>query len=173
MKKNNIFNLDINWIAGQAPGTSRDTTFHFPALNFDPDLTLKDFVGTVTVTIIEDGIILHGDLNAKVKLECTRCLCTFLQQIEINFDETYSLSRSKEELGIAEQPFPPDGHIDLEPVFREYTLIEVPIKHICSEDCKGLCPVCGSNLNEEDCGHKQEKIDPRMAVLGQFLDKEE
>ena len=171
-KKNKVFILDINWIAGQSLGTSRGTDFNFPSLHFDPNLTLQNFVGKVTTTVIEDGVVLRGTLTAKTELRCTRCLEAFSRSVEISFDEVYSLSRTKEEVGIEERPFPPDGRIDLEPIFREYALLDIPIKHVCSKDCKGLCPICGANRNKEDCDHSQERIDPRMAKLKQLLDKD-
>lgn len=171
-KKNKAFILDINWIAGQAPGAFRDSDFNFPSLYFAPDLTLQDFVGKVTITVVEDGVVLRGELAAKTELKCTRCLEVFFQPLEISFVEMYSLSRSKEEVGVEELPFPPDGHIDLEPIFREYALINIPIRHVCSEDCKGLCPICGANRNKVVCDHSEERIDPRMAKLKQFLDKD-
>ncbi len=173
-KKNNPFLLDISWAAGQAQGTSRDVEFNFPSLHFEPDLAIRDLNGKVTTIVSEDGVMIRGRLTAETELECTRCLDVFPHQLEISFAEMYVFSRSQDEVNeLEERRLPPDGYIDLEPLFREYALLDIPIKHICSPECKGLCPVCGGNLNKEDCGHRQEKIDPRMAVLKQLLDDEE
>jgi len=49
-------------------------------------------------------------------------------------------------------------------------ILSVPMKPLCKEDCKGLCPVCGANLNYEDCGHTQEKVDPRLLKLKELKD---
>jgi len=51
---------------------------------------------------------------------------------------------------------PDNGDIDLAPLVREYLLLEVPIKPLCRPDCKGLCVVCGADLNVESCEHQQE-----------------
>jgi uncharacterized protein len=50
-------------------------------------------------------------------------------------------------------------------------ILEIPINPVCKEDCKGLCSVCGNNLNSEPCDHELDSIDPRMAVLKSLLDK--
>ncbi len=77
----------------------------------------------------------------------------------------------KDELG--EQKLPVDGAIDLTPIIRDYATLDIPIRQLCSEDCKGLCPVCGMNRNQEDCGHRQVSIDPRMAELQKLLEDKE
>jgi len=170
-KKNNPFLLDISWAAGQVPGTSREVSFNFPSLHFEPELDLIDFRGNVITLVVEDGVVINGELTAQAKLACTRCMEIFPQKLEISFSELYVFSHIQKENDLLERSIPPDGYIDLEPLFREYALLNIPTKHICSPDCKGLCQVCGGNLNKEDCGHTQEKIDPRMAVLKQLLDK--
>jgi uncharacterized protein len=64
---------------------------------------------------------------------------------------------------------PDDAHIDLQPLVREFALLEFPIKPLCREDCKGLCTECGQNLNEKDCGHREE-IDSPFLALKNLLD---
>jgi uncharacterized protein len=63
------------------------------------------------------------------------------------------------------EPF--DGKtIDLDPVVREQVLLALPVSVVCKEDCKGLCPVCGQDLNVQDCGHgKVKEVDVRLAKL--------
>ena len=51
-------------------------------------------------------------------------------------------------------------------------LLALPTKHLCREDCRGLCPHCGKNLNEGLCGCREDKVDPRLAVLAQLMDGE-
>jgi uncharacterized protein len=67
---------------------------------------------------------------------------------------------------------PDDAHIDLAPLFREFALLEIPLKPLCREDCKGLCIECGQNLNEKDCGHREE-IDSPFSALKELLEKNE
>lgn len=63
------------------------------------------------------------------------------------------------------EPF--DGKtIDLDPIVREQVLLALPVTVVCREDCKGLCPTCGQDLNEQDCGHgKTKEVDARLARL--------
>lgn len=62
-----------------------------------------------------------------------------------------------------------DGVLELDPLVLQSILLALPMKHLCSEDCRGLCPVCGKNLNEGDCGCPKDTTDPRLAKLQQLL----
>ncbi len=64
---------------------------------------------------------------------------------------------------------PEDAQIDLQPLMREYALLEIPINPLCRADCRGLCPVCGEDLNRQDCGHQAESDQSPFAALGDFL----
>jgi len=80
-------------------------------------------------------------------------------------DEAATQASSFELDDVDAEPF--DGKtIDLDPIVREQVLLALPVSVVCRDDCKGLCPKCGQNLNERDCGHGAEKeIDPRLARL--------
>ena len=65
-----------------------------------------------------------------------------------------------------------DGELDLDGLMTEVFLLEMDTKNLCSEDCRGLCPGCGVDLNHEPCRCKKE-IDPRLAKLAQLLEKQE
>jgi uncharacterized protein len=59
-----------------------------------------------------------------------------------------------------------DGEeIDLTPFIREQMLLALPTRPLCSDDCRGLCPRCGANRNERDCGCREDMFDPRLSVL--------
>ena len=97
--------------------------------------------------------MIQGKFQAKVDAECVRCLAEFNQPLDMDFSELYAFSaRSVSESGLI---LPEDAHIDLEPLVREYLLIEIPISPLCKPDCKGLCSVCGADLNAEVCEHQQ------------------
>ena len=61
--------------------------------------------------------------------------------------------------------------VALDEIVLNNILIHMPIRYLCREDCKGLCPMCGKDLNEGECGCKREEIDPRLEVLSRFYDK--
>ena len=62
-----------------------------------------------------------------------------------------------------------DERLDLNELLREDILLDLPSKYLCSPDCKGLCPKCGKNLNEGDCGCGTGEVDPRLEILKSLL----
>jgi uncharacterized protein len=66
---------------------------------------------------------------------------------------------------------PETGIIDLNPVLREYAVLEIPMRPLCKPDCKGLCPICGNNLNDSNCNHEDDLGDPRFSSLKKLLDE--
>ncbi len=107
-------------------------------------------------------------LHAMIETECVRCLDPFDQPLNTDFSELYAFTnRSTTESNLI---LPEDGHINLEPILRDYMLLDVPISPLCQPDCKGLCSVCGENLNRAQCGHLTQPEDPRLTVLKDLLD---
>ena len=160
--------LNVGFVVAQSAGFNRDFPFDLPQINIPPDLHLSSLRGTVRATRTPQGILLQVDLQTQIGLECVRCLTDFLQSLNINFTELYAFSqRYVTDSGLL---MPESGFIDLAPVLREYILLEIPISPLCRQDCKGLCPICGNNLNEETCNHEDESVDPRLASLKKLLD---
>ena len=160
--------LNVGFVVAQSAGFNRDFPFDLPQINIPPDLYLSSLRGTVRATRTPQGILLQVDLQTQIGLECVRCLTDFLQSLNINFTELYAFSqRYVTDSGLL---MPESGFIDLAPVLREYILLEIPISPLCRQDCKGLCPICGNNLNESTCSHEEESVDPRLASLKKLLD---
>ena len=63
----------------------------------------------------------------------------------------------------------PDETLDVDQLVTEDILLDLPSKFLCSPNCRGLCPRCGKDLNEGDCGCEREDVDPRLAVLKELL----
>jgi len=161
--------LNVGFVVAQFAGFSRDFPFDLPQTNIHPDLQLNYLTGSVRATRTPQGILLQADLHSEIKLECVRCLTDFLHSLEVYFTELYAFSqRYVTDSGLL---MPETGFIDLTPVLREYTLLEIPISPLCQPDCRGLCPICGNNLNEGDCNHEDESGDPRLASLKRLLDQ--
>jgi uncharacterized protein len=161
--------LNVGFVVAQSAGFSRDFPLEIPHLNLTPDVHLADLVGTVRVTRTPQGILLQADLRTLTELECVRCLTSFEQALKINFTELYAFSqRYVTDSGLL---MPETGIIDLNPLLREYAVLEIPISPLCKLDCKGLCPICGNNLNESTCYHEDDSGDPRLASLKSLLDK--
>lgn len=161
--------LNVGFIVAQTAGFSRDFPFDFPQINVPPDLHLTNLTGTVRATRTPQGILLQGNFAAMIDLECVRCLTNIQQTLKLEFTELYAFSqRYVTDSGLI---MPETGIIDLAPVLREYILLEIPISPLCRPDCKGLCPICGNNLNESTCNHEDDSGDPRLASLKLLLDK--
>jgi len=159
--------LNIGFIVGLPVGSSREFLFDFPSLHLHPDLDLSGLSGTARVTRTPQGLYLQFKMQALVQTECVRCLKELQQPLKIDFAELFAFtSRTVSESGLI---LPEDGYIDLAPLVREYMLLEIPINPLCTPDCKGLCAVCGENLNEFPHNHNDEVIDPRLSILKNLL----
>lgn len=161
--------LNVGFIIHQTIGYSRDFPFEFPSIHLPPDLDLTDLTGTARVTRTAQGLLLQVRMRAAIPAECVRCLTEFTQPLEIDFTELYAFTpNSVTESGLI---VPENGKIDLEPLIREEMLLAIPIGPVCTPDCKGLCPVCGENLNDNPHEHPEEEIDPRLNSLKSLLDE--
>lgn len=146
--------VNVGFLLHQPVGTTRDIHFDFDALHLHPDLDVEDLHGVTQLGKTPQGILVRGQFSAKLKTECVRCLTEFVQPLNTEFNELFAFnSRSVSESGLI---LPEDGNINLEPLLREYLLVEVPISPLCREDCKGLCLVCGENLNDSTCEHNAQ-----------------
>ncbi len=102
---------------------------------------------------------------------CDRCLAVADKSFRQDFVHTLALSAENED---TDDIIIVAGYtLDLFSLVRDDILLEMPIKHLCSEGCLGLCPRCGQNLNEGSCGCKKEAVDPRMAALDELLQDED
>lgn len=145
----------MGFLIKQPIGSSRDFHFDYAELRFaaptDEPFLIREFEGTARIDRTPQGLLVQGEFRGDKSEDCVRCLTPFWQHLQTHFDELFAFDhRSMSESGLL---VPEDGNLDLAPLVREYLLIEVPIKPICRPDCKGLCPVCGENLNEVRCEH--------------------
>ncbi len=173
LKKNDPLRLDVSYLVKESPGTYKEFDFNFTQLSLPGDLVLVDIQGVIAISVTEDGVVADGDIRALTQLSCSRCLEEFWQPLEIKFTEMFTFHPLENSGDDLEQLLPADGSIDLRPLIRDYAALDIPISRVCKPDCKGLCPTCGANLNEVDCGHRTEWVDPRMAGLKELLEKSE
>jgi uncharacterized protein len=123
-------------------------------------------------------IRLAGQLAAGFEIACARCLEPVQREVARSFDLLYrplGADAGKEELSVtaveAEVSYYAGEGLLLEDVLREQVLLAAPVKVICREDCKGLCPHCGNNLNVEQCSCAEPVEDPRWSALKEIRDK--
>lgn len=149
-------------------GSTRVFTYDYPNVLLDGDLSLPFLRGKSECSRTPQGLVITTTLATQIEVECGRCLTPFSLPVQTEFTELFvfyfNRDRSPEDLVL-----PEDGFVDLGPIAREQLLLEVPINPLCKPDCKGLCSTCGVNRNEEDCGHDQDFIDPRLAGLQKLL----
>lgn len=133
------------------------------------------------------AVVLEVRVTSVIEVTCSRCLEPFsipvYADVKTRFvppadfarvtvetaprdgEEAPTGAEDEDGVGLAEYR---DDHIDLAEVVREQLYLALPMKPLCQEDCKGLCPVCGGNRNRETCTCQQEWVDPRMAALKQW-----
>ena len=161
------FRLNVGFIVHQEVGYKHEFSFEFEQIQIADDLDLRHFDGLATIGRTPQGLIVQADFSAEITLECVRCLNEFEKNLRWNLTELYAFShKSVSESGLV---LPEDAHIDLQPLIREYALLEIPINPICKPDCKGLCSVCGEDLNLIDCGHKNIVEDSPFSALKDLL----
>ena len=159
--------VNVGFLISSSIGTTRDFNFDYDIMKLGEDLKVNDFRGTARLDRTPQGLLLQGTFEAKTALECVRCLESFSQALNWSFTDLYAFD--KRSISESNLLVPEDGQIDLEPLMREYALLEVPISPVCKPDCKGLCPVCGENLNRIDCGHHLVSSSP-FSALKDLLD---
>ena len=129
---------------------------------------------------LEQDVSFAGELQATLQLACTRCLKLFPYNVKTGI-KIHFIPRGKDpspgnEIEIKEtdieQEIYEGGQVDLIGPVRDQILLEVPLMHLCREDCKGICSECGNDLNSNQCECQNEgQIDPRLAVLKNIKDK--
>lgn len=162
-------------------GTSRDYDIddQIPSLTEGVALT-EPIEGKVQLMRTNRGILVRAKLHTAARLDCSRCLEVFVQNLPIAFTEEYvpivdvttglptHVPHESYTYLISEK-----HEIDLEPAIREYGLLEMPMAPLCRTDCAGLCPHCGANRNERTCGCVVQAVDNRFAALQSLLAEDE
>ncbi len=124
---------------------------------------------TLHITPQEDGCLVHGHLTGGIAIPCDRCAEESLVTVDQRFSELFSTHEELREPGQeATIRAAADGQgmeIEVAALLWEEFLISLPVKPLCKEDCKGLCPICGADRNKEQCDCKDDSADPRLAVL--------
>ena len=133
--------------------------------------------GEVCLTRTDRGILVKARLDSEVEVTCSRCLREFNRSFELGFEEEYL--QTVDLISGTRLPLPGESgcftidqrHVmDLTEAVRQYALLSIPMKTLCQEDCAGLCPGCGHNLNLGPCQCPAEGVDPRWSILLELKD---
>ena len=118
-------------------------------------------------------VYITGKITTGINVQCSRCLEQFRSVIDADVNITYlpgdgtvktedNKELAEEELNVS---YYAGDSIDISNLVSELVAVNIPIKPLCSDDCKGLCTKCGVNLSEEHCDCKEEMIDERWMIL--------
>lgn len=135
------------------------------------------FVGNVEVEVelkkAHNQLILDSSVLINSEFECDRCMSSFNKQLRSDYELVYLIgvepveSESDNIVYISSET----DVIDISNDVRDFAILAVPMKKLCSEDCKGLCSVCGKNLNEEQCSCSKNDTDIRWLPLMELKNK--
>ena len=131
--------------------------------------------GKCSLMRTDRGILVKGRLHTEAKVTCSRCLTLFSYPLVLDVEEEYFPT-----VGVitgASVPVPgepgcftiDEQHVlDLTEAMRQYALLAIPMKPLCRQDCVGLCPNCGKNLNLGSCDCPRQQVDPRWTVVARL-----
>jgi uncharacterized protein len=144
----------------------------------DDVVLLGPVAGELALTGTGRTVSLRGRLHTRARLICGACLRSFPQALEFSVDEEFARARPPEPgAGRGEAALGPDDFvvavgaddtIDLSEVVRQHLLLALPIAPRCREDCRGLCPRCGADLNAAPCACARREPDPRLRALARW-----
>jgi uncharacterized protein len=127
----------------------------------------------------KDVFRVTGRAITRLELDCGRCLEAFEVPVDANFELRYipaAENTGEEEREVEEDDlttaFYREGSLDVIEMLREQFTLAIPMKPLCAEACRGLCPQCGANLNRTECGCTPKWEDPRLAALKGLLQPE-
>ena len=134
-----------------------------------PYTITEEFAARLFLIPQEKGCILHGSLTGKVNVPCIRCTEDATISINQDFDEVFmldeELSSDDTEPNIRIANESTGIEVEIAGVLWEEFIIAIPVKPLCKDDCKGICPECGKDLNTGKCECEESTFDPRFAVL--------
>ena len=134
----------------------------------EQDITISNPIkASGDIKSIRGVLYLTLSISAKYTAKCSRCLADTAEELNFTINEVFSkpgLENENDDVIILDS-----NEIDLKDIIVQALSCALPITSLCSEDCKGFCPECGCNLNFETCNCEVDDIDPRLAVLKDFL----
>ena len=126
--------------------------------------------GPISLTIVNEGdrkMHMEGSVRLSLSMPCSRCLEPVTVPFELEIDQELDLSQTEEERveALDEQPYISGYNLDVDQLVLNELLLNLPMKVLCKEDCKGICNRCGTNLNRGTCDCEDTGLDPRMSVV--------
>jgi uncharacterized protein len=161
--------IDISDLIGKRL-TQQEVNVSFEGKSFTLEGEEIGFIDPILVegvfTMLGDIISFNGKIKTTLRLVCSRCLENFNYGLEMDIDEKFSKVIHDEDNDII---IINSDRVDFSPIIETNLILSLPMKKLCEEECKGLCSVCGTNLNYSNCNCEKNDIDPRLAKLREFF----
>ncbi len=117
----------------------------------------------------KNKVSIKGSGSLTLDIPCDRCLKPVKTKVDFEIDQIVTFEGDKGWVEDEEQDYIDGYNLDVDKLVFTEVLLFIPGKTLCKDDCKGLCPVCGADLNIKDCGCDRESLDPRMSVFKDIL----
>jgi DUF177 domain-containing protein len=169
LREGSQLSVEISELLGK-PGTSKRLEFSEEIHGLGLDLgRVEPLLGfDLRLDSLVEGVLVSGQVRGAYSFECIRCVRPFSEPFSVEVSEVLAYEGHE---GAEEGYQITADHAHLEPLVRDAVLLAMPLHPLCRPDCKGLCPVCGSDLNSVDCGHKVERTDLRWEPLAQLRER--
>lgn len=164
--------IDLSWLKLHPKDTDN---FHLEKLYGDVEIEkgihlLDQVLVDLEVTNTGRLMVGKGEIKANLGLQCDRCLNPLQHQVELPFTVEFCPEENREFFKNEETfIYFVEPKVDIEPVVRETILLSLPIRILCSSECKGLCSICGQDLNLAECHCQEKEIDTRWEALKKML----
>lgn len=169
--------INVSTLLGEPLGSSR----HYRPIGEPVSVPSAGYARTVSgdVHLIRSqrGVLVSAQLEYEIEAECARCAQTFRLPVAVAFDEEYVYPEDPHATARGRSVDADDfviderRHLDLSEAVRQYEQSALPLLPLCRPDCRGLCPVCGSDLNEAACACQVGPVDERWGALGALAER--
>ena len=123
---------------------------------------------SLTITNLGDRVVLiEGSVKLSIIILCSRCLkeLEYSMDISINKEVDFKLTKEERAKDLDEANYISEYNLDVDILIKDEIIIGLPMSLLCSDECKGICMHCGSNLNEGSCDCDKTELDPRMSAI--------
>jgi DUF177 domain-containing protein len=159
------FSVPVAELLGQ-PGAYRDLSIRAPLEGVAVDLARlgeTPIEAELRAQSVVEGILVTGRVAGASELRCARCLKQFSSSLDLEVCELFAAPGHE---GVSEDAYAVAGtEMDLEPMLRDVIALALPLHPVCTEECKGMCAQCGTDLNTGTCECTEDDTDPRWAPL--------
>ena len=166
--------IDIDRLTEEGFEVEKEFEFLSEDLIEEDTVILKPLLANISIKKIGDEIYLNGRITTLLSMICSRCLSPYEFQVDSCFDHVYL----PEELEVSGDQLEPDEmdrmyyasrQIDLRDIILEQLNFTFPSRPLCSEECQGICPICGHIVGEGSCKCATSEADPRLEKFKIFL----